>query len=63
MCFKLQTSMLCCLRLLCFFLISELHEDHSMEVIMRSIDMTVFERISSFYSAPFTKFMGNLVSA
>ena len=33
-----------------------------MEVIMRSKEMTVFDRISSFYSAPFTKFMGNLVS-
>ena len=43
------------------FSISELHDDHSLEVMMRSKDMTVFERISSFYSAPFTKFMGNLV--
>lgn len=29
---------------------------------MRSKDMTVYDRITSFYSAPFTKFMGNLVS-
>lgn len=42
--------------------IPELHDDHSLEVMMRSKDMTVFQRISSFYSAPFTKFMGNLVS-
>ncbi|KAJ7389833.1 Transient receptor putative cation channel sub M member 2 [Desmophyllum pertusum] len=42
--------------------IPELQEDHSMEVMMRSKEMTIYERISSFYSAPFTKFMGNLVS-
>ena len=34
-----------------------------MEVIMRSKDMTIWERIDSFYAAPFTKFMGNLVTA
>ena len=30
---------------------------------MRSKDMTIWERIDSFYAAPFTKFMGNLVTA
>ncbi|XP_074622988.1 transient receptor potential cation channel subfamily M member-like 2 isoform X1 [Acropora palmata] len=40
----------------------ELHDDNSMEVMMRSKDLTVYERVSSFYSAPFTKFMGNLVA-
>ena len=34
-----------------------------MEVIMRSKDMTIWDRIDSFYAAPFTKFMGNLVTA
>lgn len=34
-----------------------------MEVMMRTKEMTVYERIKSFYSAPFTKFMGNLVNA
>ena len=29
---------------------------------MRTKEMTVYERITSFYSAPFTKFMGNLVN-
>lgn len=42
--------------------IPELQEDHSMEHMMRSTDMTFYDRITSFYSAPFTKFMGNLVS-
>lgn len=42
--------------------IPELHDDNAMEVIMRSKDMTIWERIDSFYAAPFTKFMGNLVS-
>jgi len=46
-----------------FFFLSELQEDHSMEVMMRTKEMTVYERITSFYSAPFTKFMGNLVNA
>ena len=46
-----------------FFILSELQEDHSMEVMMRTKEMTVYERITSFYSAPFTKFMGNLVNA
>ena len=46
-----------------FFVLSELQEDHSMEVMMRTKEMTVYERITSFYSAPFTKFMGNLVNA
>ena len=46
-----------------FFILSELQEDHSMEVIMRTKEMTVYQRIASFYSAPFTKFMGNLVNA
>lgn len=40
----------------------ELHEDQSMEAMMRSKELTVYDRVSSFYSAPFTKFMGNLVS-
>ncbi|RMX42269.1 hypothetical protein pdam_00009856 [Pocillopora damicornis] len=40
----------------------KLQEDHSMEHMMRSTDMTFYDRITSFYSAPFTKFMGNLVS-
>ena len=30
---------------------------------MRSKEMTIWERIDSFYAAPFTKFMGNLVTA
>ena len=46
-----------------FIFISELHDDNAMEVIMRSKDMTIWERIDSFYAAPFTKFMGNLVTA
>ena len=46
----------------CFFFFAELQEDHSMEHMMRSTDMTFYDRITSFYSAPFTKFMGNLVS-
>ena len=33
-----------------------------MEVMMRTRDMTFYGRITSFYSAPFTKFMGNLVN-
>ena len=41
---------------------SELQEDHSMEMMMRSKDMSVYDRITSFYSAPFTKFMGTVVS-
>ena len=45
-----------------FFFFTELQEDHSMEHMMRSTDMTFYDRITSFYSAPFTKFMGNLVS-
>ena len=32
-----------------------------MEVMMRSKEMSYFHRIASFYSAPFTKFMGNVV--
>ena len=43
-------------------ILSELQEDHSMEVMMRTKEMTVYDRITSFYSAPFTKFMGNLVT-
>lgn len=33
-----------------------------MDMMMRTKEMTVYERITSFYSAPFTKFMGNLVN-
>ncbi|KAL9966190.1 hypothetical protein ACROYT_G024228 [Oculina patagonica] len=40
----------------------DVQEDNPMEVMMRTKEMTVYERIASFYSAPFTKFMGNMVS-
>ena len=41
----------------------EFREDNSMEVMMRSKrNLSVIDRIYSFYSAPFSKFVGNVVS-
>ncbi|KAL9974194.1 hypothetical protein ACROYT_G011206 [Oculina patagonica] len=42
--------------------IPEFQDDNSMDAMMRKKEMTAYEKITSFYSAPFTKFMGNLVS-
>ncbi|XP_028517955.1 transient receptor potential cation channel subfamily M member 2 isoform X2 [Exaiptasia diaphana] len=42
--------------------IPEIRPDDSMEVMLRSKNLSVCQRIYAFYSAPFTKFAGNVVS-